>query len=122
MDKFSEYNEIRKVIDLYLAAPKAADSKVMQPAFHQEAAMYLVVDGAITGGAIQKLFDSVDGAPKAENLEAVITSIEITDDIAFVRLEAANWNGNRYTDMFLLLKGRNGWQIITKVFHNHAVK
>ena len=84
--------------------------------------MYCATVGVIAGGVIQGRFNSVDRSPKAENLQALITSIEITDDIAFVRLEAANWNGNRYTDMFLLLKGENGWQIITKVFHRHAVE
>ena len=116
----NDYEAIRKVIELYIAAPKKADSAIMKPAFHKDAIMYLVANGKISGGPIQNLYNSVDSAPKAENLQAVIKSITITEDIAFVQLEATNWNGNRYSDMFLLLKGENGWQIITKVFHRHA--
>ena len=115
----ADYEAITKVIGLYLSAPQNANSGIMKPAFYKDAIMYRVVNGELTGGPIQRLFDSVDSAPKAVEIQPTIESIDIAEDIAYVRLGARNWNGNNYTDMFLLLKDKEGWRIMTKVFHNH---
>jgi hypothetical protein len=37
-----------------------------------------------------------------------------------VRVEAENWTGLKFTDMFLLLKLDGRWTIVNKVFHLHA--
>ena len=119
MRSFTEYEAIRKVMNLYIEAGREAKSDIMKPAFHKDAIMYGVAGTEAKGGPIQNLYDLVDGGPKAVELKAEITTIDIADNIAHVRLEADNWNGARYTDMFLLLKDKGDWKIITKVFLDH---
>ena len=116
---FADYEAIRKVMNLYIEAGKAAKSGIMKPAFHKDAIIYGTAGAAVTGGPIQGLFDLVDASPKAPDLKAEITSIDIADNVAHVRLELADWNGARYTDMFLLLKDSDGWKIITKAYFKH---
>jgi hypothetical protein len=116
---FPEYSAIRKVMGLYIQAGKEANSSIMKPAFHKDAIMYGTAGTDVTGGPIQGLFDYMDSNPKASRLESEIASIEIVNNIAYVRIESNNWNGARYSDMFLLLKDDNGWKIITKTYFDH---
>ncbi len=55
----------------------------------------------------------------ALGLQARITSIDLIDTVATVRLELDNWIGHRYTDLFTLLKVDGEWKIMNKVFHLH---
>jgi len=114
-----EYEAIRKVIGLYAEAGRQARSDVMKPVFHQNAIMYGFAGGRLSGGPIQGLFDYIDGNPKAVELKTEITAIDIVGDIAHVRVESDNWNGARYSDMFLLVKEGGQWKILTKTFQTH---
>ena len=119
MHSFHEYEAIRKTIALYIEAGKEAKSDIMKPVFHKNAIMYGSTGKKIVGGPIQGLFDHIDGGAKAAGMQAEITAIEIVGTIAYVRVESDNWNGARYSDMFLLVKDESGWKIITKVYHTH---
>ncbi len=114
-----DYAAIRRVIGLYIQAGKDASSAVAKPAFHKDAIIYGVSDGAISGGPIQSLYDFFDSHPKATELQADTVAIDIAGTAAWARVESDKWHGARYSDMFLLLKGADGWQIITKIFHTH---
>jgi hypothetical protein len=50
----------------------------------------------------------------------LITNIDRVGTIARVRVEAENWTGMKFTDMFLLLGLEGRWAIVNKVFHLHA--
>jgi hypothetical protein len=117
-DKYQDYVAIKKVIGLYTEGARNADSSIIKPAFHKEAIIYSAAD-EIAGGPIQGMFDIIDKSPKATGIETEITAIDISSNTAYVRFEANNWNGARYSDMFLLLKDKNGWKIIAKVYHDN---
>lgn len=119
VSSFNDYEAIRNVMNLYIEAGRQAKSEIMKPAFHKDAIIYGTSGAEVTGGPIQGLFDYVDAKPKAAGLQAEITAIDIANNIAHVRVESNNWNGARYSDMFLLLKDGDGWKIITKVYFNH---
>lgn len=114
-----EYEAISKVIGLYVEAGIQAKSDIMKPAFHKDAIIYGFGGGQLSGGPIQGLFDFIDSHPKATNLKAEITTIDIVGDIAHVRAESDDWNGARYSDMFLLVKDGGQWKILTKTFFTH---
>lgn len=114
-----EYEAIRKVIGLYIEAARRAKSDIMKPAFYKDAIMYGFGGGQLSGGPIQGLFDFIDSHPGATNLKAEITNIDIVGDIAHVRAESDDWNGARYSDMFLLIKDDGQWKILTKTFYTH---
>jgi len=68
---------------------------------------------------IQQLFDWNEENGPAANIQAQITSIDLADTVATVRLEIDNWTGDRYTDLFTMLKVDGQWKIMNKVFHLH---
>lgn len=114
-----EYEAIRQTVNLYIQAGLKGKSSIMKPAFHSDAIMYGHTGGQLPGGPIQSLFDIIDANPPAKDLKGEITAIEIVEKIAYVRVESENWNGARYSDMFLLLKDGKDWKILTKIFYHH---
>lgn len=114
----SEYDAIAKTVQIYMDGGKSGKGDDMKPAFHAGATIFGHVGPDLFAGPIQALFDWVDQNPPATELRGRITSIDIVETVATVRLELENWNGRRFTDMFTLLKDGE-WKIMNKVFHLH---
>ena len=116
----NEYDVISKVVQHYIDGAKSGKGDDMKPAFHEDATIFGYAGADLFAGPIQRLFDWVDDGDPATKLEARITSMDVVDSVATVRLELDNWIGSRYTDMFTLLKVDGEWKIMNKVFHLHA--
>ena len=115
----SEYDVIAKTVQHYIDGAKSGRGADMKPAFHQDATIFGYVGADLFAGPIQQLFDWNDQNGPATGLQDRIASIDIIDTIATVRLELDNWTGNRFTDLFTLLKVDGEWKIMNKVFHLH---
>ncbi len=115
----SEYDAIAKVVQHYIDGAKSGRGDDMKPAFHKDATIFGYVGADLFAGPIQQLFAWTDENDPATGLQARITSIDLIDTVATVRLELDNWNGHRYTDLFTLLKVDGEWQIMNKIFHLH---
>jgi hypothetical protein len=116
----SEYDAISKTVQHYINGGKTGRTDEMKLAFHPAATIFGYVGPDLLAGPIQHLFDWNDKNGPATELEGRITSIDIVESVATVRLELENWTGYRFTDMFTLLKVDGEWKIINKVFHLHA--
>ncbi len=116
----TEYDVIADVVQHYIDGAKSGKGDDMKPAFHEDATVFGYAGADLLAGPIQRIFDWVDGNGPATELQARITSIDVVDSVATVRLELDNWIGSRYTDMFTLLKVDGEWKIMNKVFHLHT--
>lgn len=115
----SEYDAINKTVQHYIDGGKSGRSDEMKLAFHPDATIFGYAGPELFGGPIQMLFDWVDQNGPATELQGRITSIDLIESVATVRLELENWSGRRFTDLFTLLKVDGEWKIINKVFHLH---
>jgi hypothetical protein len=115
----SENDVIAKVVQRYIDGAKSGRGDDMKPAFHKDATIFGYVGVDLLAGPIQKLFDWNDENGPATGLQARIANIDLIDTVATVRLELDNWTGNRFTDLFTLLKVDGEWKIMNKVFHLH---
>ncbi|MCY1254209.1 putative lumazine-binding protein [compost metagenome] len=115
-----EYEAIKRTLGLYLEGGRQGKSAIMRPAFHANAVMYGGAGESMQGGPIKALFEYIDGHLPATGLNAYITKIEVQNQVAFARIESDNWNGARFSDMFLLLKDDGNWKILTKIFHQYG--
>jgi hypothetical protein len=115
----SDYDAITQVIGLYVEGARTGKSDAMKPAFHQDAAIYGYAGPDFMAGPIQELYDFNDENGPAPDIQTWITSIDLAETVATVRLEIANWTGDRYTDLFTMLKVDGHWKIMNKVFHLH---
>ncbi len=116
----SEYDLIAKVVQHYIDGAKSGRGDDMKPAFHRDATVFGYVGADLFAGPIQQLFAWNDDNGPATGLEARIASIDVIDTVATVRLELDNWTGQRFTDLFTLLRIDGEWKIMNKVFHLHT--
>jgi uncharacterized protein YeaO (DUF488 family) len=116
----NDHEAITQVVQHYLDGAKSGKGDDMKPAFHEAATMFGYVGADLFAGPIRQLFDWNDKNGPATDLQARIADIDVAESVATVRLELDNWTGQRFTDMFTLLKVDGEWKIINKVFHLHA--
>ena len=114
MDLTSEMSEIVKTVEYYIDGGRKGSGDTMKKAFHPAATIY----SKNGGGPIQLLFDMVEGKP-AKDIPYTISAVDIKEDIAMVRIEIDSWLGNKYTDMFTMIKTDGEWKIISKVSYTH---
>jgi hypothetical protein len=121
----SDYEAIMQTLQNYIDGSLAGKSQLMQTSFHADATIYGYYRGNLVSGAIQKLYDLIDGNGPAPDIQPHFASIEILHTIAVVRLEVAHWTGKvigsdtHMTDLFTLIKTAAGWKISHKIFHLH---
>jgi hypothetical protein len=115
----ADYDAITQTVQHYISGGKSGQTDEMKLAFHKDATIFGYIGTDLFAGPIQKLFDWNDQNGAATELEGRITSIDIVQTVATVRLELENWSGHRFTDMFTLLKVDGEWKIMNKVFHLH---
>jgi hypothetical protein len=116
----SEYDSITKTVQNYIIGGRTGRTADMKLAFHPDATIFGYIGPDLFAGPIQGLFDWNDENGAAAELEGRITSIDLVETVATVRLELDNWTGHRFTDFFTLLKVDGEWKIMNKVFHLHA--
>ncbi len=116
----SENDAITKTIQHYIDGAKSGKGDDMKPAFHKDATIFGYAGADLFAGPIQLLFDWNDENGPATGLQARIARIDVADTVATVRLELDDWTGNRFTDLFTLLKVDDEWKIMNKVFHTHS--
>ncbi|MCK9800904.1 nuclear transport factor 2 family protein [Pseudomonas sp. MAFF 302030] len=117
-----EYKAIVEVLNHYNEGGKQANSRLMKPAFSQQATIFGVdADGQLTGGPIQGLFDIIDSAfrPSPE-AQGVIVNVDIVGTAASARIDTNDISGFCFTDFFNLLKVDGQWTVVSKIYHTHV--
>ncbi|WP_028403119.1 nuclear transport factor 2 family protein [Ectobacillus panaciterrae] len=115
-----DHDQIIEAINKYVDGVTSGKSEVMKPAFHKDAIMYgFEVDGLVEG-SIQNLYDFVDQAGSAQNLQARIDILDVEGTVASARIALENAHGATYTDFHQLLKIDGEWKVISKLFHRHS--
>ena len=117
-----DYNAIVEVLNKYNEGGAKADSRIMRPAFSEQATIFGVDgDGKLTGGPIEGLFQTIDTAfkpsPEAKN---VIAHSDIVGTAASARIDTNDISGFCFTDFFNLLKVDGQWTVVNKIYHTHA--
>ncbi len=116
----SDRDAITTIVQHYIDGAKSGRGDDMKPAFHEDATVFGYVGADLFAGPIQNLFAWNDENGPATELQARIVAIDVIGTVATVRLELDNWTGDRFTDLFTLLKIDGEWKIMNKVFHHHA--
>jgi putative lumazine-binding protein len=118
-----DYRAIKETVQLYIEGGISGKSEVMENAFHKEATIYGWIftnpedpsEKTQLAGPISLLYDFVNNAGPAVDLDSEFVRIDIVGTSANVKLELSNWLGMRFTDTLNLLKIDEGWKIVSKV-------
>ena len=120
MTEMNDYDAISGVIQQYLDSAASGKSADMSPVFHAEATMFGYEGSDLLAGSIKGLFEWVDEMGPSPDVTSQVTSIDVSETVATVRIEIDAWHGDRYTDFFTLLKVDGQWKFMNKVFHIHG--
>lgn len=102
----------------YVDGVRAGSVEGVASAFHRDAVMYGLNDGALAGGAIQALYDFMQSHGNAPGLTGRLDVLAITPTTAVVQVDLGNDAlGNDYTDYLTLIKTDDAWRVIAKVYH-----
>jgi len=120
-----DYRAIKETVQLYIDGGKSGKTDVMDKAFHKDATIYGWIyanpdnpsEKTELAGSISLLYDFVNSAGPAANLDSEFVRIDIVGTSANVKLELSNWLGMRFTDTLNLMKTDEGWRIVSKVFN-----
>ena len=119
MTDANDYDAIVSVFQPYIDGARAGKGDAMKRAFHKDATIFGYVGSDLFAGPIQQLFEWTDANGPSPELNVQIVHVSRTNTAATARLELDNWVGNRFTDLFTLLKVDGEWKIMNKVFHLH---
>ncbi|MFB9243092.1 nuclear transport factor 2 family protein [Massilia antarctica] len=117
-----DYQAIVDVLNKYNEGCKQAKSSIMKPAFSEQATIFGVDgDGKLTGGPIQGLFDGIDNTfhPSPEARGAIV-NVDIVGSAASARIDTNDVSGFCFTDFFNLLKVKDKWTVVSKIYHTHV--
>ncbi len=120
MSTVDEYDAIAQTVQHYIDGAKSCKGDDMRPAFHESATIFGYAGPDLMAGPIEELYTFNDENRPGKDIHARITSIDLAETVATVRLEIGNWTGDRYRDLFTLLKVDGTWKTINKVFHMHG--
>lgn len=101
-----EYNEIVAVLQKYLDGTNG-DVELLKEAFHK--------DAIINGYPIQALYDTVERNGKTHSTSR-IDFLDIVGNVASAKTTIENWHGHNFIEYQHLIKGPEGWKIITKTY------
>jgi len=119
-----EYEDLELIVDTvtdYFLGMYEADIERLKRAFAAEALIIGYYQGIKSFLSLTEFADFVQGSPvPKENGEAYdmkIISIDITDNVALVKVEDL-YQKLRFTDYLSLLKTEKKWVIVNKTFHH----
>ncbi|MDI1286381.1 MAG: nuclear transport factor 2 family protein [Reyranella sp.] len=110
---------IAEALQRYIDGARTGSIDLLRSAFTPEARVSGSYSGKPVSWTLQEFCDAVAKGGAAPSLEARVISMEYSGDAAMAHLEALNWRGTRYTDFFVLVRGRDGWRVDSKVFFAH---
>lgn len=113
----SDLDAVRIPLDLYLQGQAEGDGSYMRRAFHPDATVSWMHDGAVaqrTAEEFAALF-ARGPAPDEADRHRRISSIDVTGDVAVARIEL-DYPGAFLTDYMTLVRVGDEWKIIHKAY------
>ena len=119
----SEEAAVRQAVQNYLHGLKYNDVESLKKAFWPEAKLFFVKNGGQLGQLTQSQWYEgfAASAGKEEKGELKITSVDVTDNAASVKVEE-DYPGSVYVDYLSLLKFDGEWRIVNKIYTSRRKK
>ncbi len=114
---------VRQVVQNYLHGLKYNDVESLKKAFWPEAKLLFVKNDGQLGQLTQSQWYEgfAASAGKEEKGDLKITSVDITDNAASVKVEE-DYPGSVYIDYLSLLKLKGEWRIVNKIYTSRPKK
>ena len=117
----SEVESVRRVVQQYIDGTYQGDPKVLRNCFHPKAVMNGYLQDQLFLGNPEPFFENIEnnqsmveaGAP----YNGEITFVDVVGNIACATIKETGYAGSMaFTDYFHLIKEKDEWKIISKIF------
>ncbi|MCM3878089.1 MAG: nuclear transport factor 2 family protein [Thermoanaerobaculia bacterium] len=119
----NEEEGVRAAAGHYLKGHATGDPDEFRKAFHSEAKLFWIKEGALAQRTSADYIAGATGKPAADEAQRKrrIVSVDITGDTAVVKVEL-DYPNAFLTDYLSMLKIDGQWKIINKIFHARPKK
>lgn len=109
---------VRAAVELYFQGHATGNGDFWRRAFHPEAKLFWVKDGAFAQRTLAEFIGGAAGKPADDEAKRTrkITLIDVTGDSAVAKVEL-DYPAIKFTDYLSLLKLDGKWVIVNKIFH-----
>jgi len=112
-----EYNAVEFVARKFIEGVRTGDAGIMEPYFHEKAAMFGQYGANKQAGSINLLFDSLSkDNPCKEDYTARVDVLALENGAAVVKVIEDGWHGYNFTDFLVMQKVDGLWKIVAKVY------
>jgi len=118
-ESINDYDEIVRVLHLYVDGMRAGDAGPLKEAFHEDARMFGDLAGTRYDVPISGLYEMVDSgsADVAGSFQARVVSVTQEGAAASaVVVEEGAWGQVSFLDFFSLVRIEGIWKIVNKTF------
>ncbi len=97
------------------------DPDLLRAGLAETFVMQVYWDGKLRRSTISEWFDrmKLNGKPSKSHTESKIKVLDITGVAAVARVDLYRNSKHTFTDYFGLYKTKDGWKMVTKMFHAH---
>lgn len=117
----ADLDAVRAPLKLYLKGHAEGDSTYMRQAFHPDARIFSLSDGALahrTAAEFAALFTGGPASDEGDHHRRIV-SIDVVGDVAVAKIEL-DYPRVFLTDYMTLVQVDGGWKIISKAFTRSA--
>lgn len=117
-DKDPEQAAVRAAVELYFRGHATGNGDFFRRAFHPEAKLFWVKDGAFAQRTSAEFAAGASGKPPEDEAKRVrrILLVDVSGDAAIAKVELDYPTGG-FIDYLSLLKVGGAWVIVNKIFH-----
>ncbi|MBX2827264.1 MAG: nuclear transport factor 2 family protein [Flavobacteriaceae bacterium] len=112
----AEHQAVKKTLNYYLEGGTNNDFDTLKKAFHANATMKYIRDGAYTEVNAIEFFKGVMKPGPKQDRQTKILSLDVTGNAAHAKLEI-RYEKFSFLDYMNLLKVDGEWKIVSKIFH-----
>jgi hypothetical protein len=117
--------DLTQAIEIYFEAIHDCDTAKLNTVFHPQSSLFDADNGAIFVEPIDSFSNDVAGrtspASVGQNLDAEILLIDYLSPISATVKIRIRAHKNVFVDHLGFVKGENGWQIVSKIWHLERV-
>ena len=114
----TEESAIRETINYYAEGMRTGNVETLKQGFHQQALLCGYLGEELIAAPIEGLYDWVSSNPApvvtGEAFDCVVLSLEITGRVASAKVREVH--GDAVIDYFHLLKDKDRWWIVSKLW------
>ena len=118
----------RLINECYLeGALNSMDTRKMEVGYHKDFAIFFKDYDELAKLPLAEWIEMVEGYKHDDNkieglreFKGEIVQIDVTEDVAFVKLKLLRKEQLIFTDYITLLKFNTEWKIVTKIYHSHV--